>query len=89
MVELNPNHPVTAGLHDNWHKLLLLVLFKYRDVLPKDVVIVREDLDKLLAEFEGRGMPTIFAHDRSDGLHLRVIDEEEGVRLAHESRATN
>lgn len=87
MSELNPDHPVTQGLREQWFKLLAVVLWKYRDTLPKHVVLTEADFAGIAAAFPN--MPTIVAHDRADGLHLRVMDESEGQRLADEVRATN
>lgn len=78
MNELNPNHRVTAGLHDHWHKLLAVVLHKYRHDLPAAVVITEADVDA----FVSSGIKNIAALDRRDGLHLRLVDDAEGARLA-------
>lgn len=88
MPELNDQHPVTRALHGEWHKLLAFVLWKHRDVLPRDVVVTREDIDALLREF-GDGMPVIVANEKADGLHLSIVTEAEGRRLAAEAARVN
>lgn len=80
MDEINPNHPVTRTLHDHWHKLLAVVLHKYRHDLPRDVVITGPDIEALTRAYPE--MPSIIAHDQRDGLHLRLVDGPEGERLA-------
>lgn len=89
MVELNPHNPVTEGLRGQWHKLVALVLWKHRDVLPKDIVLTARDFDQIEAEFADRGGAAVLAHEKPDGLHLRVVDMEEARRLERETRATN
>lgn len=86
-MELNPDHSVTQSLRDQWFKLLAVVLWKYRDALPKEVVLTAQDFDGIARAFPN--MPTIVAHERADGLVLRVVDESEGRRLADEVKATN
>jgi len=54
------------------------VLWKYRDVLPSDVVITEADIDNIVRAFPD--MPTIVAHDTKDGCHLSVVSLEEGRR---------
>jgi hypothetical protein len=89
-MEINPDNPVTQAVRDQWHKLLGLVIWKYGGKeLPEVPMITGADVEAFAKAFEGRGMPTILAHDRADGLRLRLIDEEEGRRIAHEIRATN
>lgn len=73
--EINPNHPVTQALHDQWHKILCVVMHK----LGEDhVVITQSDLIALGAS----GSKCIVAHDRSDGLHIMVMDEARARDLA-------
>lgn len=78
-MELNPSHPVTAGLRDQWQKVLACVLWKYRKELPADVVITTADIDEIVRAFPD--MPTIVAHDRSDGCHLSVVSFSDGREL--------
>ena len=86
-MELNPDNRTTQGLREQWYKLLAVVLWKHRDALPNEVVITGSDIEALLHAFPG--MPVIVAHQRADGLVLRVVDESEGQRLADEVRARN
>lgn len=80
MSELNPNHPVTASVHDHWHKVVALLLHKF-DL--GEVVITASDLDDLAREFAG-GMPAVLIHDKADGMHLKIVTEAEAMALARE-----
>lgn len=75
-MELNPHHPIVEGLRGNWHKLVLLLIKKF-DL--GEVVITVADLDRI----DARGL-VIVAHEKGDGLHLRVVSVAEGERLARE-----
>lgn len=86
-MELNPDNRTTQGLREQWFKVLAVVLWKYRAELPAEVVLKPEDFEAITAAFPN--MPTIVAHERADGLVLRVVDELEGRRLAAEVKASN
>ena len=79
MTALNPNHLVTRSLEGQWHKVLALVLQKYADVLPADVVLTYADIDAHLRLADGLA---VVAHEKADGLHLRIVTMEEARRLA-------
>lgn len=79
--ELNPDHPVTHGMREQWHKLLAILLYKYRDVLPRDVVLTSDDI-RAIEQFDPQAC--VVAHDKADGLHLRVVTRREGEYLAAE-----
>lgn len=82
--EVNPNHRTTRAMQDNadmYAKLLCCVLLKYADVLPRDVVITAEDLDRIQRRFNGT-VGTIVVNDQRDGMHLSVVDDVEARRLA-------
>lgn len=69
-MELNPNHPVTSGLHDHWHKVLAIVMKKHGIA---ETLVRPEDIDAI--EKSGR-MPTILAHDTKDGLWIKLFASE-------------
>lgn len=75
--EFNPNHPVTAKLRGQWHKLLAVVIHKYGEV-----TITSADIESLNATYPG--MQGIVVHDSADGLHIWLVDEAEGRRLARD-----
>lgn len=83
-MELNPNHPTTTVVREQWHKLCALLMAK----LGTDhVVITAADIDRLVREGGGRA---IVVQELADGLHLRMVDPAEADRLArvHGGRPT-
>lgn len=77
-MELNPNHKTVQTMHDQWHKLALLLMIKFGE---HSVMITSEDLDSLCNLFPG-DMPAIAISDKADGIHLDVIPLAEGQHLA-------
>lgn len=75
--EVNPDHPVTSKLHTEWHKVCLAIMVKLG---VEEVVITTSDIGKMEALFPGDD-PAILAHDKADGLHIRVISMTEAKRL--------
>lgn len=78
MEELNPNHPVTARMRDEWHKVVALLLHKYE---LGHVVLTGEDVQRFGAEHPDS---VVMLFDRDDGIHLKIITRAEGERLAAE-----
>ena len=76
--EINPNHPVTAGLRDHWHKIVALLLSKYD--LGR-VIITLADFAKLERELPNGA---VVVKDCEDGIHLRLASRAEAERLARE-----
>lgn len=75
-MEINPEHPVLGKMRDHYHKLLAIVMHKYK---LGEVIITSQDLGNLEASFPV-GMPCILVHDKKDGIHLSLITEEEARR---------
>jgi hypothetical protein len=73
VMELNPEHPVTKSMHDQWHKIVALVMQKLGSV---EVVITSDDILKLGAKM------AVVAQEKADGLHISLMTIEEGERLA-------
>jgi hypothetical protein len=71
--EINPDHPVLGKMRDHYHKLLAVVIHKYK---LGEVVITSQDLINLEMSFP-TGMPCILVHDKKDGIYLSIITEEE------------
>lgn len=80
--ELNPNHPVTAAIRELWYKMVAAILHKY-DL--GEVVITSDDLQALTEMFGGE-LPVVVANSKEDGLHLQLVPESIGRRLALEAR---
>lgn len=74
-MELNPNHPVTSTLHNEWHKLLVLVMLKF------ERSAVTLTLDEIRRFAEGPEL-AIVAHDKHNRIELRIVTLEEAERLA-------
>jgi len=77
-MEVNPNHPVTAAVHDHWHKIVALLMHKFE---LGHVVITGQDLAAFEREYPNHA---IMIHDKRDGIHLRMVSMEEADRLARE-----
>lgn len=81
MVEHNPDHPTTKSAHDNWHKIVALLLHKYGGVLGEEVLFTGADIATLQAAYAG-DMPSVLLDDKADGLHLRMVTGDEAAELA-------
>ena len=78
MSELNPDHPTTRAVHDQWHKLCCLLMIKFG---RKDVVFTNADVEKFVETFTEKA---IVCDTRNGMLALRIVSMEEGERLARE-----
>ncbi|HVW78532.1 MAG TPA: hypothetical protein VHB45_13030 [Alloacidobacterium sp.] len=77
MSELNPNHPVTRSMHDQWHKIAALLMRK----MGKDhVVISPSEVVQAHAGFEG----ITIRFDDLIGIELKIVSEAEAERLARQ-----
>ena len=74
-MEINPNHPMTQALHDQWHKLAALIMVKTG---TDHIVLTVDDIKHL------PGNLFISAQELHDGLHIRFVDEQTAYRLARE-----
>jgi hypothetical protein len=70
MVELNPHHPVTEELHEQWHKICLLLMKR----LGKREILIT--VDEVNAAFDSPDK-NIIAHAKHDGLHVILATNEE------------
>lgn len=73
MTEINPNHAVTQMMHDNWHKVvaLMMVRFGITEFRITEEMVRSMPTDKAVA-FDARGGAAI----------VRFISLEEAKRLA-------
>lgn len=86
IIERNPNNPTTRRLRDEpamYGKLLLLVLWKFRDVLPAEVVILPADIHAQSEAFGG-GLGNLVVDDSQGRIRLAVVDDREGERIARQ-----
>lgn len=79
MSELNPNHPVTIELREQWHKLCAILLFKSG---ATEVQITADDIER----FANSVLTNITIHPEGDVLTLALVSSTEAARLAREGR---
>lgn len=87
IIERNPNNQTSSRLRDEqdmYAKLLTMLLWKYRDVLPSDVVITQSDIEAQIAAFNGT-LGNIVVDDSQGRIRLSVVDDAEGRRLARKA----
>lgn len=83
MHEINPDHPVASGLREQWHTVAAILIRRLQRATAIDeVVITQQEVDAFLQEHPAGS--TIVANDTADGLHLRIVTEEEGQRIARQ-----
>lgn len=75
MSELNPEHPTTISLHDQWHKIAAIILFKTGKL---EETITSEDIDALNAS----GYANIAMQEVNKVLHIRLVSDAKAVELA-------
>lgn len=75
--ELNPNHPVTREMHEQWHKILAITLFKLG---RPEIVITSSDIE----EFSKALGPdaAVAVHPRGDVMRVFLVNGAEAARLA-------
>jgi hypothetical protein len=79
-MKLNPNHPVTQMLDDEFmHKLAAVLVMKSGGTAE----ITVDDLKDLHLLFPG-DMPTLVTHFHSHTIELRLVSMSEGQRMARE-----
>jgi hypothetical protein len=77
--EINPNHPVTVSMHDQWHKLCALALFKAG---VKEMVITAEDMARFTSSTD-----TNIVVRTGATIRLLLVNDKEALRLAREEGA--
>lgn len=83
-MERNPDHPVTAAIHDHWHKVVAVLLHKYAGVFGPEVRIYPSDIVALERAYPG-DMPNVVIEDRDGAIRLRLVDSVEGAQLARKA----
>lgn len=79
-MKLNPNHPVTQLLDDEFmHKLAALLVMK----AGGEASITMGDLEDLRALFDGEE-PTLVTHCRTDVIELKLVPRNDAERMARE-----
>lgn len=75
MNELNPNHPVTQELREQWYKLCALVIFKSG---ATEVQITSADIEA----FTTSGIANIVMRPKGHVITLSLVSDAEAKRLA-------
>ena len=73
-MELNPNHPMTSTMHDQWHKIVALLMLKLRQ---KHVEISAADIEKLV-----KNPSAVTIQTKGEKLILDLVPMAEAERLA-------
>lgn len=76
--EINPENEVVKTLHNQWHKVVAVILNKLN---LREIEITSMDIIKLQLDFP-EGMPTVLADSRGGKFVIKLITEAEGRRLA-------
>lgn len=75
MAELNPNHKVTQALHDQWHKLCAIVIWKFG---VNEVSVTGQEIERFMES----GIANITAREHLVVLTLALVTDGEAERLA-------
>lgn len=67
-MEINPDHPVTKAIHNDWHKIVALLLHKFG---VQQVTFTSHDMEHLVAAFPD--MPTVIIREQSGKLIVRLV----------------
>lgn len=76
--ELNPNHPVTQEMRENWHKIAAIIMHKMN---VKHLTIDSGDVQRLSEWLDGGA---ICAKPKGEVLEIFLVDATEAQRLARE-----
>jgi hypothetical protein len=75
--EINPEHAVTKTLHDQWHKVVAIMMWKLK---IQSFKITPQLLGELEAAFPG-DFPAVLAHEHDGVLEISLITMEEAKKL--------
>ena len=75
MSELNPNHPVTKEMREQWHKIVAVLLVKFG---KSEIEITEKDIEALTSG----GEKAVVADTRNNKFVIRLVSMEEGAMLA-------
>lgn len=67
MSEVNPNHPVTVEMHEQWHKVAALLMHQFGVTKFRITPAVMDDMPANTA---------IVAYSKPDGLYIYLVDEK-------------
>lgn len=76
MMELNPNHPMTSGIREHWHKIVAVMLFKEGGKIGS-VKIYPGDLERL-----HQANVSVAIKEENGCIRVWLVGEKEAKRLA-------
>lgn len=74
-MEINPNNPVTQQMHEQWHKVVALLMVDYG-------ITEFEITEDMLRAFAHLGGGAVVADARGGRFVVRLVDNAEAERLA-------
>lgn len=74
-MEMNPNHPMTEAVRDQWHKIVVLLMMKLK---KSHIEITQGEIEQMASG--SVGAVTIQAKD--DRIILNLVSPSEAARLA-------
>ena len=77
MHELNPDHPVTRAAHDNWHKILAVLMHKL--ALTQTEISI-DDIQR----FAGSEYAAVVLREKNGVMYLSLVNARDAERLARE-----
>lgn len=83
MSELNPDHPATKAAHDNWHKIVALIMFKQG--LNK-MVISTKKVSEFAETMQGHAVVIEFKDEI--GIILQLVTKEQAEAIAKREGGT-
>lgn len=78
-MEMNPHHQTLQSLREHWHVIIALLIVKHGELAAggrRELVITQNDF----LAFPKDACVTV--QELHDGLHLRLVSAEEGMRIA-------
>jgi len=75
-MELNPNHPMTSGMREQWHKIVAVMLFKSAGKTAS-IKIYPGDLERL-----NQASVSVAIKEENGYIRIWLVDEKEAKRLA-------
>lgn len=79
MAEINPNNAHLQAMREQWQKIVAILLHKFSP--GREVIINAADI-KALSTISPGETPTVVSFEQRDGIHLRLVGEREGKKLA-------
>jgi hypothetical protein len=79
-MEINPEHPVTQEMHDMWHKMCGVLLWKFANGA---YTVTMEDMNGFM---KAHPDCAVIFHAHRETVDLKIVTMEEGLRLAEEER---